>query len=199
MKNILFVILILLSFITAQKFDPETGAMLQDSTTQKLKFVPTTGVQILDSNQNLQSNFSEEISTSIETKFTDYEIIEKAKHDAYDFFVGTGWTVIGGPSTIFGASILGNIGGELFEEMGAFGGLIGGIYLIPRVLSKLTVTVPYYHRQFAEDNYSIRQRNLYLAEYKNETIKLRQTSIYKGQGLTCLGCFAFIALMIVGN
>lgn len=188
-----------MSFITAQKFDPETGAMVQDSTTQKLKFDPTTGVQILDSNQKLPSNIPEEISTSIETKFTDYEIIEKAKHDAYDYFVGISWTALGGPASLVGASILSNIGGELFEAMGGFGGLIGGIYLIPRVLSKLTVSVPYYHRQFAEDNYSNRQRNLYLAEYKNETIKLRQTSIYKGQGLTCLGCFAFIAIMIVGS
>jgi hypothetical protein len=189
----------MLSFITAQKFDPDTGVMLQDSTTQKLKFDPTTGVQILGSNQKLQSNTSEEISTSTNTKFTDFEVLEKAKHDAYDYFVGFSWSALGGPTSLVGASILSNIGGELFEEMGAFGGLIGGIYLIPRVLSKLTVTVPYYHRQFAEDNYSNRQRNLYLTEYKNETIKLRQTSIYKGQGLTCLSCVAFIALMVVSN
>ena len=199
MKNILFVILILLSFITAQKFDPETGAMLQDSTTQKLKFDPTTGVQVLDSNQNLQSNTSEEISTSIETKFTDYEIIEKAKHDAYDFFVGTGWTVIGGPSTIFGASILGNIGGELFEEMGGLGGFVGGLYFIPHVLSKISISIPFYHRQFAEENFSNQQRNLYFTEYEKEIMQLRKTAMYKGQGLTCLGCFAFIALMVVSD
>ena len=199
MKNILFVILILVSFITAQKFDPETGAMVQDSTTQKLKFDPTTGVQILDSNQKLQSNIPEEISSSIKTKFTDFEVVEKAKHDAYDYFVEFTWTAVGGPASLFGASIISNIGGELFDGMGGLGGFFGGLYFIPQVLSKISISIPLYHRQFAEENYSNRQRNLYFTEYEKEIMQLRKTAMYKGQGLTCLGCFAFIALTVIGS
>lgn len=197
MKNILLIII--LSFLTAQKFDPETGVILQDSTSSQMKFDPATGVQILDPNQKLQSNFSEEISSSIETIFTDFEVIERAKHDAYDYFVGFTWTAIGGPSSLVGASILSNIGGEFFDGFGGLVGFLGGLYMLPQLLSKISVSVPFYHSQYAHDNYSNKQLNLYLIEYEKETIRLRKTSIYKGQGLSCLGCVAFTMLMVVGS
>ena len=199
MKEFLFIILTILSFVNAQNFDPETGIMLQDSTTQKLKFDPTTGVQILDSNQKLQSNIPEEISSSIKTKFTDFEVVEKAKHDAYDYFVEFTWTAMGGPASLFGASILSNIGGELFDAIGGMGGFFGGLSFIPHVLSKISISIPFYHRQFAEENFSNQQRNLYFTEYEKEIKRLRKTAMYKGQGLTCLGCFAFIALTVIGS
>ena len=106
------------------------------------------------------------------TKFTDFEVIQKAHSDANDFFIGTSWTVIGGPSTIFGASILGNIGGELFDGMGALGGLIGGIYFLPQILSNTTVSTPFIDNKFSLDNYSNKQKNYILLNLKKKLSSL---------------------------
>lgn len=197
MKSIFLIISF--SILFGQSFDPNTGEVIQDSTNFELKFDPNTGVQILDSNQKLQSNYSDEISTSIKTNYTDFEVIEKAKHDAKDYFVGFSWTALGGPTSLVGASILGNIGGELFEGMGALGGFVGGIYFIPEIISGLSINIPFYQEQFAYDNFSENQFEIYKIEYEKEIKSLRKSSIYKGQGLTCLGCVAFTIFMIIGS
>lgn len=197
MKSIF--IIISFSILVGQSFDSNTGEVIKDSTNFELKFDPNTGVQILDSNQKLQSNYSEEISTSNKTNYTDFEVKKMAKQNAKDYFVGISWTALGGPTSLVGASILSNIGGELFDELGVIGGFVGGIYFIPQLLSKLTVSVPYYYRKYSEDNFSIKQQNLYIAEFETETIKLRKISMHKGQGLTCIGCIAFTMFMILGS
>jgi len=195
-----FIFLIIsLSILVGQSFDPNTGEVIPDTTNFELKFDPNTGVQILDSNQKLQSNYSEEISTSNKTNYTDFEVKKMAKQNAKDYFVGISWTALGGPTSLVGASILSNIGGEIFEEMGVIGGFVGGIYFIPEIISGLSINIPFYQEQFAYDNFSQNQFEIYKVEYEKEIKNLRKSSIYKGQGLTCLGCVAFTIFMIIGS
>ena len=61
------------------------------------------------------------------------------------------------------------------------------------------LNIPFYQEQFAYDNFSQNQFEIYKVEYEKEIKDLRKSSIYKGQGLTCLGCVAFTIFMIIGS
>ena len=197
MKYILLIIFI--SSLCGQSFDPVTGEVIQDSTNYELKFDPASGVQVLDPTQKLGNFNNNEISNSQKLSFSNVEVTKKAIADVNDYFNGFTWSAVGGPSTIFGASLMGNIGEIFIEGFGGLGGFLGGLYFLPQFFSKMNVNIPYYQTKYISDNYSDEQLDLYIYEYEKEIIRLRKNSIYKGQGLSCLGCVAFTMLMVAGS
>jgi hypothetical protein len=197
LNNIL--IILFLTLLCGQSFDPNTGNVIPDSTHHELKFDPASGIQILDPTQKLGNFNNNEISNSQKLSYSNVDVINRAKADAYDYYSGFVWSAVGGPSTIFGASLMGNIGEIFIEGFGGLGGFLGGLYFLPQFFSKMNVNIPYYQTKYISDNYSDEQLDLYIYEYEKEIIRLRKNSIYKGQGLSCLGCVAFTMLMVAGS
>jgi len=196
----LYILLFTITGVFGQNYHAETGEILPDSTQTKLIFDPTTGIQILDSTQKLEiQKNDDEVSNNEHSSFTNIDIINKAKADAYNYFNGFAWSAVGGPSTIIGASIMANIGNKFIEGVGSLGGLIGGLYFLPKIVSKMNVNIPYYNTKFVYDNYSDKQLDLYVQEYENEIRRLRKTSIHRGQGLSCLGCGLFMIFLVAAG
>ena len=199
MKNILIIVIIVNS-IFGQIYDPETGELIQDSTYVKIQFDPESGIQLL-SPEKIQS--ISKVNNGFNNKsnliLTNAEIINRARTDAFNTFNGFAWSGLGGPSTLWGASVMGSIGSEFMEGIGGLGGFLGGLYILPEMLSKMNVNIPYYFVNIISEKATVEQIELYKYEYEKETTRLRKTAIYRGQLGTVGTCIGFILLMVVAS
>lgn len=198
MNKLIYIILILLfSLLSGQKFDPTTGELVQDSTKIQLKFDPVTGLSVDGNKKTTQSPKIEQIEPKI-TKhgYSDFEVIEKAKKDAKTDFEEFLWTAGGGPGSLWASSILGMMTEDIFGEELILPVMAGGVYFIPHAISKINLTIPYYYKLFAKENYTNSQIHLYEAEFKKEIEKLRIKAIRKGQLGTIGVCVGFVFVMI---
>ncbi len=200
-KLILYTIISCIAF--SQNYDPETGEILQDSTQVKIQFDPETGIQLLTPSKKEVISPKKELirridpgDNSLIIRFSNEEIINRAKIDAKRSFNSFPWAGLGGPSTLYGAAITGGIGGEMGGEGAAIGGFLGGAYFLPKLLSKMRVNIPYYYISAISENATQQQIKLYKEIYEAETIYLREKAIYKGQLGTAGACVGFILFMI---
>jgi len=171
-----------------------TGELIQDSTKIQLKFDSATGLPIGINKSQSQGN--------VETKslvLSDYDVVDKAKKDAYNDFEGFFWSSGGGPASLWASSILGMMTVDIFTEELVLPVMVGGNYFIPQFFSKINVKIPYYNQLYAKENFSNSQIYLYESEYKKEIQKLRLMAIRKGQFRTVGLCAGIIFLMIVAS
>lgn len=194
-KLILYTIISCIAF--SQNYDPETGEILQDSTQVKIQFDPETGIQLLTPPKKELIRRIDPGDNSLIIRFSNEEIINRAKIDAKRSFKSFPWAGLGGPSTLCGAIVTGDIGGEMGGEVAAIGGFLGGAYFLPKLLSKMRVNIPYYYISAISENATQQQIKLYKEIYEAETIYLREKAIYKGQLGTAGACVGFILFMII--
>ena len=199
MKNILLIVIIINSTL-GQNYDPETGELIQDSTNVKIQFDPETGIQLLaPAKKQSISKVDDGFDNNSNLILTNAEIINRARTDAYNTFNGFVWSGLGGPSTLWGAFVMGGIGSEFMEGIGGLGGFLGGLYILPETLSKINVNIPYYYTNSFSKNTNNKQVMIYKNAYKDEIIHLRKTAIYRGQLGTVGACVGFILLMVVAS
>jgi len=199
-KLILFTILSCIAF--SQNYDPETGEIIRDSTHAKIQFDPETGIQLLaprkkESLPITDRNVNSEFTISENIFYSDIEIIDRAKSDAKRSFRSFAWTGLGGPSTLYSATVTGFIGSEIGEGLPAIGGFLGGAYFLPKLLSKMRVNIPHYYISAISENATQQQIKLYKDIYEAETIYLREKAINKGQLGTVGACVGFILFMVI--
>ena len=197
-KTLLIIIITCTAF--SQNYDPETGELIQDSTNVKIQFDPETGIQLLaPAKKQSISKVDDGFNNNSNLILTNTEIINRAHTDAYNTFNGFPWSGLGGPSTLWGAFVMGGIGSEFMEGIGGLGGFLGGLYILPETLSKMNVNIPYYFEKIISETATNEQIELYKYEYEKETTRLRKTAIYRGQLGTVGTCIGFMLLMVVAS
>ena len=197
-KTLLIIIITCTTF--SQNYDPETGELIQDSTNVKIQFDPETGIQLLvPAKKQSILKAEDEFNNNSNLILTNAEIINRARTDAYNTFNGFAWAGLGGPSTLWGAFVMGGIGSEFMGGIGGLGSFLGGLYILPEILSKINVNISYYYTNSFSKNTNNKQVMIYRNAYKDEIINLRKTAIYRGQLGTVGACVGFILLMVVAS
>ena len=189
------VIIFITSLLFTQRFDPQTGEVIE-SDSLKVKFNPKTG-QTFDFNTPYSK-----ILYSLE----DWEVEDLARRHAFQDYKEEELTYIamGGPAAL--SSIVPTIwlsmglGGVFLNDagigLGFFAGTATGVLLNPRIFASFDSRprqLVLFQRQIQDldDN----QRNLYIKEYSKHLISIRIKGIYKGEFLSMGAVLASMILL----